>query len=797
MRLYAGSSSQFVTDTIHSQIADKLSNAFMENFRYQPSPAEKRSWRESLLRVSNVVQESNLMDHGILLELQLPLTSRRLDCMITGHDQAGDQNAVIIELKQWDKCEPSEGDNEVVTRIGGALRDHLHPAAQVRQYALYLQDGHEAFYETNPIQLSACSYLHNYHFAARDPVLDDKFSGLIEHYPVFCADDFDRISGYLKERLDQGNGMEVLRRVEQGKYRPSKKLMDHVAKVINEQPQFVLLDEQLVVFDKVLATARAGFHDKDKAVIIIKGGPGTGKSVIAIQLMAELLRKGYNAHYATGSRAFTTTLREIVGTRGAVQFKYFNSYAQAQANEVDVLICDEAHRIRATSNNRFMKKEDRSDVPQIIELLKASQVAVFFIDDDQVVRPAEVGSTAYIRQHAEERGCRVHEYELEAQFRCSGSDAFVNWVNNTLGIRPTANVLWNGAEGFDFKIFDSPQELENAIRDEATAGYSARMAAGFCWPWSKRTNPDGTLNEDVIIGDYKRPWNARPEATRLAKGIPKANLWAYDQGGLDQVGCIYTAQGFEFDYAGVIFGNDLKYDPDKAEWAGVKENNADSVVKRSKGKFVDLVKNTYRVLLSRGMKGCYVYFMDKETERFFRSRMNNVAAFKQDETPQVAIEKLEPYVNALPLLPLRAVANPAFENLEGLFADSNNVEWVPVEDGPYPEDRFLVRIEGDSMEPKIPDGSLALFRRDPGGSRNGKIVLCRVDSLTGGGPVAVVKKYRSFREMSDDGIGEAELIVLSSLNPAYEDIRLKEGDGLEVLGVFEYIMDSEDCLLRC
>jgi DUF2075 family protein len=245
---------------------------------------------------------------------------------------------------------------------------------------------------------------------------------------------------------------------------------------------------------------------------------------------------------------------------------------------------------------------------------------VFFIDDWQIVRPNEIGSAGYIREYAENLGCEVSDFTLEAQFRCSGSEAFVNWINNTLGVQSTANVLWTGDEGFDFRIVDSLEDLDAAIRKKVEEDASARLTAGFCWPWSK-PNSDGTLVEDVQIDGWSRPWNAKSGAGRLAKGIPKESLWAHDPKGIEQVGCIYTAQGFEFDYAGVIFGLDLTYDPDESKWIGDKTKSHDTVVKRSKEQFVDLVKNTYRVLLSRGMKGCYVYFMDKNTERFFRSRI--------------------------------------------------------------------------------------------------------------------------------------------------------------------------------
>jgi hypothetical protein len=317
------------------------------------------------------------------------------------------------------------------------------------------------------------------------------------------------------------------------------------------------------------------------------------------------------------------TLRKIIGTRGSVQFKYFNSYMQAEKNAVDVLICDEAHRLRRVSASRYTPKTERTDKPQIKELIDSSKVSVFFIDDVQVVRPDEIGSVEYIKKHAKANDCAIHEYELEAQFRCSGSDAFVNWVNNTLGIRRTANAIWTGDEDFDFRIYDTLESLETAIRNKDKKGHKARMTAGFCWEWSKKPKSDGTLHEDVIIDGFRRPWNARPEATKLAKGIPKATLWAHDPNGINQIGCIYTAQGFEFDYVGVIFGNDLVYDLDEQKWIGKPENSGDPVVRRSKDQFIDLVKNTYRVLLSRGLKGCYVYFMDKDTERFFKSRIEN------------------------------------------------------------------------------------------------------------------------------------------------------------------------------
>ena len=358
----------------------------------------------------------------------------------------------------------------------------------------------------------------------------------------------------------RGDDGELVGRIEQSPYKASKKLLDHVAAVIKGKPEYILLDEQLVVYDAVLSAARDGSRDKKKTAIIVKGGPGTGKSVIALNLLGTLSGEGLNTHYVTGSRAFTRTIREIVGARAGAQIRYFNSYSTAEHNTIDVMVCDEAHRIRITSNSRFTPKSKKSDQPQVSELLSAGKALVFFLDDNQVVRPGEIGSADYIKQHATANNCRVLEYELEAQFRCSGSDGFINWVNNTLGIKRTANVIWNLSEEFEFKIFDSPLSLEQAIRQRVGEGSTGRVTAGFCWKWSS-PYPEGTLANDVTIGDYARPWNARSDAGHLAPGIPPESLWAYEADGVDQVGCVYTAQGFEFDYVGVIFGRDLVYNP--------------------------------------------------------------------------------------------------------------------------------------------------------------------------------------------------------------------------------------------
>jgi uncharacterized protein len=765
-------SRDFVRDTVRNQIASTLEGAFFQYFRYKPSPAEVNSWRNSLRAMAQVVDYAELNDNGVLLEYQLPLSSKRLDCLICGQDMFDVARAVIVELKQWDRCESSDVDKVVVSWVGGRTREVLHPSVQVGQYQQYLEDSHTAFHEPPaPIQLSACSYLHNYAVEDDDPILAAKFEAYLRDYPLFSQDDTDALSSYLKAYLAGGNGRPVLDRIERSRYRPSRKLMDHVADAIRARPPWVLLDEQLVVYEKILSTVHQRLGDRKKQVVIIRGGPGTGKSVIAINLLAKLLRDGVNAHYATGSRAFTETLWSLLGSRSRVMFRYFNSYGDAEPNSIDVLVCDESHRIRETSNSRFTSAARRRTMPQLHEIIGASKTSVFLIDDRQVVRPNEIGSSEYIRKQAGVLGADVSDYELDVQFRCAGSQGFLNWVNNTLGIERTANVLWDGAEGFDFRIFDSPEALESAIRAKASSGFSARVAAGFCWPWSP-PQPDGTLVEDVVIGEYRRPWDAKPGNWKLAPGIPSASLWATDPHGIDQVGCVYNIQGFELDYIGVIWGRDLVYSFDAQSWVGNKQESADQVVKRSKEQFVDLVKNTYRVLVSRGMKGCFVHFMDRDTERFVRSRMELTTVPKGLRI--VHPGPTDRYTTCVPLVPLRIAA--------GGFSDPQRSdgewEWIqPDAKHRLHPGMFVAQVIGRSMEPAIPDGSYCLFASPIVGTREGKTVLAQlqdaVDPETG--ERFTVKRYSSEKVLAGDSWRHTR-VTLRPINPDFEPIVLTVAD---------------------
>lgn len=622
MQLYAGTSKDFISDATRNGIASKLEHAFLEAFHYKPSVQEVQSWQNSLFRMAIVLQQAHLLKQGVLLEYQLPLSSRRLDCMLTGHHVDGSAYAVIVELKQWSEVEASNADDCVTTWVGGSKRDILHPSRQVGQYENYLRDMHSVFVH-GEVGMRSCAFLHNLSYKTDSEIFSTRHAHLLKQYPVFTGDKANDLITFITDHIGAGEGEKVLGQILKSRFSPSKKLLEHTAQVVNDQKAYVLLDSQQVVFAKVLAETResAKASKQKKTVIIVHGGPGTGKSVIALHLLGRLSGEGVKAMHLTGSKAFTENMRKLVGPRASAQFGYFNLNRRGQLppNQFDALIMDEAHRIRETSKDRFSKPGEWSGLPQIDELIHIARVSVFFIDDRQVVRPGEVGSSELIRQAANRAGTKLLEYELDAQFRCSGSDGFINWIDNTLEIRRTANVLWKRTDPYEFRVMDSIEALEQAIRDKSQQG-SARLVAGFCWPWSAPNN-NGTLVPDVKVGQWSMPWNAKPDAGRLAQGIPSSNFWASAPSGLDQVGCVYTAQGFEFDYVGIIFGLDLRYDWNKNSWVGDKTHSYDAVVKRSGPQFLDLVKNTYRVLFTRGIKGCYVHFIDEGTRQFFQSRL--------------------------------------------------------------------------------------------------------------------------------------------------------------------------------
>ena len=340
MHLYSGPSVDFISDAVQNRVAGKLEQSFLHHFRYKPGPSEVRSWQQSLRAMSSALQTGGFTDHGVILEWQLPLSSRRLDCMVTGHDGGGRRGAVVVELKQWEGAAPSPVDECVTVFVGGRERDVLHPSKQVGQYQRYLLDVHTAF-NSGEVDLQACAYLHNLTYDPKGELYDARHRALLAQNPTFAGDQLDPLVEFLDAGVGAGGGLDVLDRVLGGAYRPHKRLLDHTARVIAAEPTFVLLDEQQVVFNTILAKVRGRHLGTGQTVFLVLGGPGTGKSVLAVNLLGDLSRQGHVTQHVTGSKAFTENLRKVVGSRASAQFGYFNGFATA---EPGLITCSSATR---------------------------------------------------------------------------------------------------------------------------------------------------------------------------------------------------------------------------------------------------------------------------------------------------------------------------------------------------------------------------------------------------------------------------------------------------------------------
>ncbi|MCX6775689.1 MAG: DUF2075 domain-containing protein [Candidatus Micrarchaeota archaeon] len=611
MKLYEGDLEQFREDVLNNRIADIMRNKANE-YKVNVSRSEYRSWQISPRVFKDAV--SQLHNNKIILEYRFPNYGGRIDVILFGKHNGSDQ-VVITELKQWsnDSVSDCEDEGSVIAEINGHMVKMAHPSSQVEGYYLSLIDNLQVFDEKPEIKLHASAYCHNYSRENDKVLYQDKFKEITDKYPLFTKEDNAKLGEYLRDRLVDDNGIEVFNRFVNSPVRPSKGLIQHVGDMINKQQIFNLIDEQIPARNAIISRAKELAKSGKKFVIIVKGGPGTGKSVIALETMAELLRKGKNVFYATGSSAFTNTLRKVAGKRAKDRFKYFFSFTRHKENEIDVLVCDEAHRLRKNSADYGVPSHLKSELPQVEDLIRPARLTVFFIDEHQIVRPSEVGDVALIRQAALKLNAEVEEFDLKTQFRCGGSEAYLQWLENTLGITESEVRMLGKNEQMEFKIFDSPEALRDAIYEKNKARPNfARIAAGFCWPWSK-PNADGSLVNDVKIGSFEMPWERKDEFWK----------WATDESGMEQVGTVYTAQGFEFDYIGVIFGKDLIYDKENNTWKSDPKSSHDSMIKRNNETLTKHLKNVYRVLMSRAHKGVYIYFMDKDTENFFKSRVES------------------------------------------------------------------------------------------------------------------------------------------------------------------------------
>ena len=768
MIVYHKNKSDFLDDAFKRDIEAVILAEFTARTGKSVAAAEIRAWKESLLSVAKALNDKDIPgDSGVAIEYNIPQTGKRIDFMLSGKNEDNQDHLIIIELKQWSTVKKTDKDAIVAVRFSGGEIEVSHPSYQAWSYASLLENFNEEVYEGG-IQLFPCAYLHNY---MPDGVLTDIFyKDHIDRAPLFLKGDIEKrkLQDFIKKYVKYGDKDSLIYRIEGARIRPSKGLVDSLIGLISGNDEFVLVDDQKVIFENALAIARKS-SETSKKVLIVEGGPGTGKSVVAINLLVALSKMDLVSKYVTKNAAPRAVFeRKLTGTikKTAISnlFSGSGAFTKTKENDFDALIVDEAHRLNEKSGLYGNLGEN-----QIKELIGAAKFSIFFLDEDQRVTFKDIGRKSEITRWAKASGATVNQLKLSSQFRCNGSDGYLAWLDNTLQIRATPNERLD-TEEFDFQVVDSPQMLRKMIVEKNKVSNKARMVAGYCWDWSSKKKPK---EADVVLPEFgfSMQWNLSKDG----------GLWIMASESVNEIGCIHTCQGLEVDYIGVIIGPDMIVRDGKLITCPERRSRNDKSLsgfkkllksneKEARDRAGSIIKNTYRTLMTRGMKGCYVYFTDMEAAEFFRSRLDKSNKAQVDAAhspnPQVPnrelgnvvlpFERLEqhfvkPYVNSVPLVDLKFAAGK-FSDIQ-VIEDSETV-WVSLPDIFRPQrGLFVAQVIGESMNRRIPNAAWCLFRSAPTGTRQGKVVVAQHQSIYDPdlGGSYTIKVYQSEKVAAADG----------------------------------------------
>lgn len=620
MIVYNDNKRQFVEDVRNNEIATKILALVRSKGLNAGQDREFDAWHNSMQFMRNIVDDRDIDDDvQIAIEYAIPQTSKRVDFIIVGADDDNRDNIVIVELKQWSEAEVVDDQMHysVKTYVAKDKRIVAHPSYQAFSYAKLLTN-YSQYIQDQKIGLYPCSYLHNYRPEFKSALSSEIYKEWYTAAPFFIRDETRQFAAFVKKYVTRKSKRgDLLYEIEEGRIRPTKSLQDALSDMVLGNPVFDLLDEQAVCYDMCIKTMLQCKKDGKKRTIVIQGGPGTGKSVLAVNLLTALIGKAFNTAYVTKNsaprQAFLSLLTDNKANRVVDIEHLFRSpfrLSSVPANGYDCLIVDEAHRL--------VKKMygDWSGENQVKEVIEASLFSVFLIDEDQAVTTKDIGSVDEIRKWCEALGSRMimnEDTRLVSQFRCNGSDAYIQFIDNILQ-RAQETVPVSVRElNYVFRVFDSAVEMREALREKNAVANKARMVAGYCYDWNVIHNR-GEI--DIFLPDgFTAQWNLKND-----------KIWAINPSSFEQVGCIHTAQGLEFDYVGVLIGRDLSYDPETGRIVTDKtkisrDDNSSGIRTAPDAEARRLILNTYKTLLTRGQKGCFVYCEDDKLRAYLKSKI--------------------------------------------------------------------------------------------------------------------------------------------------------------------------------
>ncbi len=552
--------------------------------------------------------------------------------------------------------------------------------------------------------------------------------------------------------------------------------------------------------------------NEDFKTIVVEGGAGTGKTILAvflfkllisnnedfnfkefgddesefIQTILELKKKFPNPKMAlvVPMSSFRNTLKKVFKNIKGLNANMVIGPAEIVKENFDIIFVDESHRLRRRVNlgTYFHAFDvvceklnlDKNKCSELDWVIKQSKNAILFYDENQSIKPSDVKKEDFDKLKS---NCLTKVEYLKSQFRVKGGNNYVKYVSNLLNCKlDLVREIFNSSE-YEFLLFDSIEEMVSEIKLRDTENGLSRLIAGYSWPWISKN--DKSLY-DIKIGNSDLQWNSVSDDF-----INSANA-------INEVGCIHTTQGYDLNYSGIIFGNEITYDKAKNEIVILKENYFDKNGKQSIVELEELktfIINIYKTIMLRGIKGTYVYVCDKNLKEYF---VKHISKFKTEKSITVLpLTKVLPFENSVPIYDLRAAAG-AFSQLQTVNA--NDYEWISLPPRYKPStDLFACKIEGESMNKVIPNGSICLFRKYSGGSRNGKIVLVEHTSKQESefGSVYTIKEYHSKKNVVGDQWSHHSVTLKPlTYNLEYTDIELTEDESISliVIGIFECVL---------
>lgn len=616
MLAYCKKYEEFCDDINKGQIVPAIISALNRDF----SASEKRAFKNSLGSVKHALSNVKIPeDAQVGIELRVPLTNKRIDFIIAGEDCDNHKNVIIVELKQWDHVKHT--DMYDIVLLG--KEQHVHPSWQAFSYGSTISNFNE-YIETHPINIYSCAFLHDYDPRYEGEINNAVYAEGLRQAPTFISDQWMSFAGFISSKIEHKSDVNLLYEITNGRIKPSKFLVDCLSASINGNKELELIDQQRIVYSNLLKEIEHIKPKEQRKVIIVNGGAGTGKSLIALQLLGELHKNGKTAFYVAKSsyikEAYYKKLTKDIPNYKILRTLFrgsgeFHQEGNNVAKQFDCLIVDEAHRLTEKTKKSFMYYGNN----QIREIIHASRCSVFFLDETQQIDIKDFGTRENIVAAAKAECAKVIEddrFILKAQFRCNGSDEYMAWVESLLYNRS----FEPGDEEvtYDIKLFDNLEELNEALKQRNNeSDLPSRMLSGDVFPWKSMKDKTAI---DITIGEFKAQWN-------------KNKYFAVDNESFDQVGCIHTAQGMEFNYVGLIVGDDLIYRDGVVKTNYTRHPVTAGEFRRPHQKYVKsedidiidrLIRNTYKVLFTRGQKGLYLYIMDNQLREYIRKRIKDL-----------------------------------------------------------------------------------------------------------------------------------------------------------------------------